>query len=289
MLPLLTERPDLLVVRGDTSSALGAALAGFTAVVPVAHTEAGLRTRDPLLPWPEEEYRTAIDVQARLLFAPTNTAAENLRAEQVPGEIDVTGNTSIDAVLAIAAGLPASKLRHGGLPKFLVTTHRRESWGDGLRSIASAVRELAEDAEIDFVLHPNTHVAAAVRELLDEVRNIHLVEPCDHRELVQRMRGADLILSDSGRIQEEAPALGIPLLVLRDKTERPEGIAAGSAILAGTSSEPIVHEAWQPLAKSRSACTNASPVISTATECRSADRKDHREVAETKTLIINRV
>lgn len=242
LLPLLSDRPDLLVVQGDTSSALGAALAGFTAAVPVAHVEAGLRTHDPLLPWPEEEYRTAIDAQARLLFAPTATAAENLREEQVPGEIFVTGNTSIDAVLAIEAELSALEHRSGDLPRLLVTAHRRESWGEGLRSIAAALCELAKDARIDFVLHPNPHVAAAMREQLDGVPNIRLLQPCGHRELIERMRGADLILSDSGGIQEEAPALGIPLLVLREKTERPEGIASGSAILVGTSAESIVRE-----------------------------------------------
>lgn len=247
LLPMLADRPDLLLVQGDTSSALGAALAGFTAAVPVAHVEAGLRTHDPLLPWPEEEYRTAIDAQARLLFAPTTTAAENLRAEQVPGEIYVTGNTSIDAVLALENELPAAEQRSGDLPKLLVTAHRRESWGEGLRSIAEALRALSNDAEIDFVLHPNSHVAAAMRELLDETPNIHLVEPCGHRELIERMRDADLILSDSGGIQEEAPALGIPLLVLREKTERPEGIATGSAVLVGTSSERIVGEAQRLL------------------------------------------
>jgi UDP-N-acetylglucosamine 2-epimerase (non-hydrolysing) len=247
LLPLLANRPDLLVVQGDTSSALGAALAGFTTAVPVAHVEAGLRTHDPLLPWPEEEYRTAIDAQARLLFAPTTTAAENLRAEHVQGEIHVTGNTSIDAVLAMEADLPAADRPSGGLPTLLVTAHRRESWGEGLRSIAAALRELATDAEIDFVLHPNPHVAAAMRELLGGLRHIRLLQPCGHRELVQHMRSADLILSDSGGIQEEAPALGIPLFVLREKTERPEGIASGSAILVGTSAERIVNEAQRLL------------------------------------------
>ena len=247
MLPLLAERPDLLVVQGDTSSALGAALAGFTAAVPVAHVEAGLRTHDPLLPWPEEEYRTAIDAQARLLFAPTATAAESRRAEQVPGEIHWTGNTASEAVRAIEARLPAPDRRNSRLPRLLVTAHRRESWGEGLRSIAAALRELAMDAEIDFVLHPNPHVAAAMRELLGDVRHIRLLQPCGHRELVQHMQSADLILSDSGGIQEEAPALGIPLLVLREKTERPEGIASGSAILVGTSAERIVDEAQRLL------------------------------------------
>ncbi len=242
LLPRLADSPDLLIVQGDTSSALGAALAGFTARVPVAHVEAGLRTHDPLLPWPEEEYRVAIDAQAELLFAPTDVAAANLRAEEVPGKIHVTGNTSIDAVLAVEAGLPPRDAEVRALPRILVTAHRRESWGEGLQAIAAALRDLASDAEIDFVLHPNPHVAASMRELLGGKPNIQLVEPCGHRELIDRMRGADLILSDSGGIQEEAPALGVPLLVLREKTERPEGIACGSARLVGTSAQRIVSE-----------------------------------------------
>ena len=244
LLPMLRDPPDLLVVQGDTSSALGAALAGFTAGVPVAHVEAGLRTHDLLLPWPEEEYRTAIDASAELLFAPTNTAAGNLRAEQVPGKIHVTGNTSIDAVLEAEAGL--SPVAKGGStpPRVLVTCHRRESWGDGLASIAAALSELAADGttHVDVVLHPNRHVAGKMRGLLATAHGIALLAPCGHRELIQRMRDADLILSDSGGIQEEAPALGVPLLVLREKTERPEGLHCGSARLVGTSVATIVEE-----------------------------------------------
>jgi UDP-N-acetylglucosamine 2-epimerase (non-hydrolysing) len=243
MLRRLARPPDLLVVQGDTSSALGAALAGFTTGIAVAHVEAGLRTHDPQLPWPEEEYRTAIDSQAGLLFAPTASAATNLRAERVSGKIYVTGNTSIDALLAVEAQLPRVRRRRSDLPHLLVTAHRRESWGGGLRSIAAALRDLAAESVIDVVLHPNAHVAATMREALEGVDNIHLLEPLSHLELVQRMRVADLILSDSGGIQEEAPALGVPLLVLREKTERPEGIADGSASLVGTSPERIVSEA----------------------------------------------
>ncbi len=243
LLPLLGDAPDLLIVQGDTSSALGASLAAFTAGVPLAHVEAGLRTHDPLLPWPEEGYRTAIDAGARLLFAPTQTAAANLRSEQVSGEVHITGNTSIDAVLAVEAKLPF--VRHGGVPRLLVTCHRRESWGEGLESIAAALVELARGraAVIDMVLHPNPHVADTMRALLASTPNIRLIDPCSHFELVRRMREADLILSDSGGIQEEAPALGTPLLVLREKTERPEGIATGNMRLVGTSTERIVMEA----------------------------------------------
>jgi len=241
LVPMLSAAPDLTVVQGDTSSALGAALAAFTARVPVAHVEAGLRTHDPQCPWPEEEYRTAIDAQADILFAPTTTAAANLRAEKVPGEIHVTGNTSIDVVLALEKKLPP-RSAGGARRRVLVTCHRRESWRHGLESIAAAIVELAaDDLAIDFVLHPNPYVAGRMRALLGNHANVTLLEPCGHAELLRRMRASDLVLSDSGGIQEEAPALGVPLIVLREKTERPEGIAVGSAILAGTSTERIVN------------------------------------------------
>jgi UDP-N-acetylglucosamine 2-epimerase (non-hydrolysing) len=244
MLPLLRDAPDLIVVQGDTSSALGGALAGFTAGIPVAHVEAGLRTYDPMLPWPEEEYRTAIDADADLLFAPTELAAANLRSEQVRGEVHVTGNTGIDAALETAARLPAPEARRGAAPHILVTCHRRESWRDGLRSIAAAVTELVDGgANIEVVLHPNAYVAANMRRLLDGKHGVTLVDPCNHEELLRRIRDADLVLSDSGGIQEEAPALGTPLLVLREKTERPEGIAAGTSRLVGTGKDRIVAEA----------------------------------------------
>lgn len=239
--------PDLIVVQGDTSSALGAALAAFTAKVPVGHVEAGLRTHDPLLPWPEEEYRAAIDANADLLFAPTTTAAANLRTENVSGEIHVTGNTAIDALLAVEAELPSATTCGRTFPTILVTCHRRESWGSGLQSIATAIAELSDRAVIRLVLHPNQHVRTQIRARLQGISNIHLIEPCSHRELLKLMRDSDLVMSDSGGIQEETPALGVPLLVLREKTERPEGIAAGSARLVGTSTDRIVSEARQLL------------------------------------------
>ena len=242
-LPLLREAPDLVVVQGDTSSALGASLAAFTAAVPVAHVEAGLRTHDPMLPWPEEEYRTAIDANAQLLFAPTELAAANLRAERVPGDIYVTGNTGIDAVLEAASRLPPRTPREAAFPRILVTCHRRESWHDGLKSIAAAIIELAgKEAEVDVLLHPNAFVSARMRRLLHGAEGVALLDPCGHDELLSRMRDADLVLSDSGGIQEEAPALGVPLLILREKTERPEGIAEGTAILVGTSRTRILAE-----------------------------------------------
>jgi UDP-N-acetylglucosamine 2-epimerase (non-hydrolysing) len=244
MRPLLQDRPDLLIVQGDTSSALGGALAGFSSGTKVAHVEAGLRTHDSRLPWPEEGYRTRIDAGANLLLAPTELASANLCQEGVAGTIHVTGNTAIDALMAVVAELPASH-RVGESRRVLVTCHRRENWGERLSSIVDAIRQLASDgvAAIHVILPPNAHVAAAMTRLLRAVPNVTLLEPCSHREIVDRMRGADLILSDSGGMQEEAPALGVPLLILREKTERPEGIATCNMRLVGTATAAIVAEA----------------------------------------------
>jgi len=254
--------PDLLVVQGDTSSALGAALAGFTAGIPVAHVEAGLRTHDPSLPWPEEEYRTSIDAGADLLFAPTELAAANLRAEKVGGEIHVTGNSGIDALLGTVSRLPPPSLRDSRVRRLLVTCHRRESWQDGLGSIAAALAELAgQGVEADFILHPNPFVATSMRRLLNGVRGVRLIDPCGHEELLLRMRDADLVLSDSGGIQEEAPALGVALLILRGKTERPEGIAAGSSRLVGTDRGRIVSEVRRLLDDPAALAAMSRPVL----------------------------
>jgi UDP-N-acetylglucosamine 2-epimerase (non-hydrolysing) len=244
LLPLLIRAaPELILVQGDTSSALGGALAAFAAGSGVAHVEAGLRTHDLKLPWPEEEYRVAIDAQADLLFAPTDLAAANLRADNVPGDIHVTGNTGIDALLEAERQLPSRKLSDAGPPRVLVTCHRRESWQEGLPAIAEALGELGRRARVQLLLHPNDYVAGRMRGLLDGVHGVTLRPPCGHHQLLQLMRDCALILSDSGGIQEEAPALGVPLLVLRDKTERPEGIAAGAALLVGTDPKRIVGEA----------------------------------------------
>ncbi|HET7710239.1 MAG TPA: UDP-N-acetylglucosamine 2-epimerase (non-hydrolyzing) [Sphingomicrobium sp.] len=238
----LAERPALVIVQGDTSSALGGALAGSAMHIPVAHVEAGLRTHDPTSPWPEEEFRVAIDSRADLLFAPTELSAANLRRESVRGAIHVTGNSGIDAVLAAAAELVPGE-RQASRRRLLVTCHRRESWGEGLRSIAAALVALAGDAQIDFVLHPNPAVAAAMRRALADCPAIQVHPPCAHADLLRMMLSATLTLSDSGGMQEEAAALGAPLLVLRDKTERPEAIATGNMILVGTDSFRIVAEA----------------------------------------------
>jgi UDP-N-acetylglucosamine 2-epimerase (non-hydrolysing) len=238
----LRRHPDLLVVQGDTSSALGGALAGFIAAVPVAHVEAGLRSHDAAMPWPEEEYRTAIDANADLLFAPTALAAANLEREGVGGAIFVTGNTGIDALMMTKAELPPLCLRDRGVPRLLVTCHRRENWGEGLSSIAAALRQLTDEgtASIEVLLHPNPHVSQRIERLLGGCAGITLVPPCSQRELAARMRDCDLMLSDSGGVQEEAPALGVPLLVLREKTERPEALWTGNMRLVGTDTRQIL-------------------------------------------------
>jgi UDP-N-acetylglucosamine 2-epimerase (non-hydrolysing) len=263
LLPLLRDPPDLMVVQGDTSSALGAALAGFMAGVPVAHVEAGLRTYDPAQPWPEEEYRTAIDAQANLLFAPTDHAAENLVRECVGGEVHVTGNTGIDALLGAISQLPPAETKGRSPARILVTCHRRESWGGGIADIASALAALAADgtARIEVILHPNPQVADRMGELLGGTPNIDLLQPCGHIELVRRMRDADLILSDSGGIQEEAPALGVPLLVLREKTERPEGVTTGNMRLVGTCPQRILAEARLLLSDADALAAMARPAF----------------------------
>jgi len=254
---------DLVIVQGDTSSALGGALAAFEAGIPVAHVEAGLRTFDPEAPWPEEEYRTAIDAGADILFAPTEISAANLRHERVTGLIHVTGNSGIDALLRTVQQLPSPKLRERACPQLLVTCHRRENWGERLENIATALTNIAleEGARIDVLLHPNPSVTAAVRRSLDGQPGIRLLEPCSHRELLMRMRDSDLVLSDSGGIQEEAPALGVPLLVLRDKTERPEGLASGNMKLVGTCAATVTATAKGLLADRAALAAMARPAL----------------------------
>lgn len=259
LFPFLQRRPDLVMVQGDTSSALGGALAAVAARVPLAHVEAGLRSHDVRQPWPEEEYRRRIDAEAELLFAPTETAAQNLRREHVPGTIYLTGNSGIDALLEIESSLPARAVRETGTFHILVTCHRRENWGRGLTSLAKALRELAGDPglRIELVLHPNPVVVQRLQTELGDLGNVFLSLPCSHFDLVRKMRDCDLVLSDSGGLQEEAPALGTPLLVLREKTERPEGIATGNARLVGLRSDSIV-TAVRELAGDAAALANMS-------------------------------
>ena len=239
----LADRPILLVVQGDTSSALGGAMAAFAAGIPIAHVEAGLRSFDPAMPWPEEQNRISIDRLATLLFAPTAISAANLRAESVSGEISVTGNTGIDALFAVLERLGPAEPRAADTPlQLLVTCHRRENWGRPMRAVAAALNHLAEceTARVKVVLHPNPAMAEAMRRALKPSARVRLIAPLDHAGMIAEMRRADIVLSDSGGVQEEAPALGVPLLVLREKTERPEGVASGNMLLAGTNRDQII-------------------------------------------------
>lgn len=243
MRDLLADPPALLVVQGDTSSALGGAMAGFAAGVPIAHVEAGLRSFDPAMPWPEEQNRVAIDQLSSLLFAPTATSAANLAADLVQGAVSVTGNTGIDALFAVLGRLgPVDESPRGGPLRLLVTCHRRENWGRPMRSVAGALNHLArrEAVTIKIVLHTNPMVAAAMTRAIKPCAAVELVAPLSHAGMIDAMRSTDLLLSDSGGVQEEAPTLGVPLLILRERTERPEALAAGNALLVGTSSEQIV-------------------------------------------------
>lgn len=259
--PALRSPASMLVVQGDTSSALGGALAAGAAGIPLAHVEAGLRSHDRERPWPEEDFRTAIDAHADLLFAPTELGAANLRREGAQGEIHVTGNTAIDALLAV--GPKRHRAREKGLPRLLVTCHRRESWGAGLRAIAEALRDIASDgrAVIDVLIHPNASVAGLMRTLLDGVPRIHLLPPCSHDAMLDLMAASDLILSDSGGVQEEAAALGVPLLVLRDRTERPEAIVSGNMVLVGTERQRIVTAVGRLLADPGALAAMARPAM----------------------------
>lgn len=254
---LQAERPDWLLVQGDTTTVMAASIAAFYARVKVGHVEAGLRTRDKWRPFPEEINRRVAGVIADLHFAPTAWARDNLLRDGVPPEaIVVTGNTVIDALHWVAQQ-PATPevddyFKHAGLngagPRLiLVTAHRRESFGAGMESIFLALRDLAEhygDA-VKFVypVHLNPNVQAPARRILGAVPNICLTEPVDYLTLVHLLKRAALVLTDSGGIQEEAPGLGVPVLVLREVTERPEGVQAGTVRLVGPHRERIVAEA----------------------------------------------
>ena len=239
-------RPDLVLVQGDTSSALGGARGAKALGIPLGHVEAGLRTHDPLTPWPEEGFRVEIDRHADLLFAPTLISAANLGPEGCRGEIHITGNTGIDALLSVIrrGRAPRRARPRCGPLRLLVTCHRRESWGAGFAAVAAALADLAtrKVATIDVVLHPNPLVSEAMYALLSDASGVRLLPPLSHPAMIEAMAGVDLLLSDSGGVQEEAPTLGIPLLVLRDKTERPEGVRLGVMRLVGTDSARIVAE-----------------------------------------------
>ena len=254
---LKVERPDWLVVQGDTTTAAAAALAAFYGEIPVAHVEAGLRTGDKKRPFPEELNRKIVGSIADLHFCPTLTAKRNLLSEGVPeSAIVVTGNTVIDALNRIIVGTRPSGIaallgdagHHGpyGNPLLvLVTTHRRENFGAPLENICVAVRRLARShshLRVIFPVHFNPVVTSTVNALLQGLNNVNLIEPLDYPSLVHLMHACHLILTDSGGIQEEAPALARPVLVMREVTERPEGVEAGVARLVGTDVERIVSE-----------------------------------------------
>jgi len=250
---LAEHRPGRVLVHGDTTTTVASALAAYHQKIPVGHVEAGLRTRDIYSPWPEELNRRLTDAIADRLYAPTNFAQENLLAEGVPPDrVIVTGNTVIDALLDIANG-PLSDAHIKArldtrLPFFsnckktiLVTCHRRESYGSGFQDVCAALQELAQrpDVQIVFPIHRNPNVRTAF-SVLDSMPNIKLIDPMDYLDFVYALSKSYLILTDSGGVQEEAPSLGKPVLVMREVTERPEAVLAGTAKLVGTNTDSIV-------------------------------------------------
>lgn len=239
--------PAVVVVQGDTTSMLGSALAAFHRRIPVAHVEAGLRSHDLSLPFPEEMNRRGASVLATWHFAPTESAAANLRAERARGEIHVVGNTVVDAVACIVERAPhgvppylAAFLGEG--PYLLATAHRRESWDGGIASIAAALRDvLAEvpDHRLVFVAHPNPLARAPVLAALDGEERAMVVDALPYPVFLRLLRAARLVISDSGGVQEEAPTLGVPLIVTRRLTERPEGVDAGAVRVVGTAIDAV--------------------------------------------------
>jgi len=249
-------RPDLVMVQGDTTSTFASALAAFYLKIPVAHVEAGLRTYDKYQPFPEEINRHLVSVLADWHFAPTKQARANLLREGIPPErIFITGNTVVDALQMILARPepPLPDFVAGLSPKqhlLLVTAHRRENWGQPLKNICQALRMLVQlfpELVIAFSVHLNPNVQSVVRRELHGIPRIHLLEPIAYPAFVHLMARSYLILTDSGGIQEEAPSLGKPVLVLREVTERPEGVEAGVLKVVGTNAERIVAEAAQLL------------------------------------------
>ena len=256
---LRRERPDCVLVHGDTTTCMAASLAAFYEQIPVGHVEAGLRTGDLTRPFPEELNRVLAGRIATVHFAPTEGAAANLRREGVSERaILVTGNTVIDALLlvrdsvrnegarafqAVLGERLVAELESADGPIVLITGHRRESFGDGFASMCSALRDLAQrhpDWRLVFPVHLNPNVRKPVFELLSGLNNVHLIEPLEYRPFVWMMDRASAIVTDSGGIQEEGPSLGVPVLVTRDVTERPEAVAAGVVALVGTDRERIV-------------------------------------------------
>lgn len=246
------EQPDVVVVQGDTTTTFVGALAAFYAQIPVAHVEAGLRTYDRYSPYPEEVNRRLTTSLSELHLAPTPASAQNLIAERVPeSSIFVTGNTVIDALLwAVEQRTPFTDPTLASLDEFdgavlLVTAHRRESWEGGIARIGTALRHIATalpDIRVVFPIHRNPVVREGILPAVSDCENVFVIEPLDYAQFSRLIARAHVVLTDSGGIQEEAPSLGKPVLVLRDTTERPEAIAAGTARLVGTDPETIVEE-----------------------------------------------
>ncbi len=252
---LETARPDMVLVHGDTATTLAATLASYYARIPVGHVEAGLRTGNLYSPWPEEGSRRVTGALAALHFAPTQTSRQALLRENVPDEnIVVTGNTVIDALLnvvertrsdqAFNAGMEARfSFLTAGRRMVLVTGHRRESFGGGFERICQALRQISDrfsDVDVVYPMHMNPNVREPVQRILGEASNIHLIEPQDYLPFVWLMSRAHVIVTDSGGVQEEAPSLGKPVLVMRETTERPEAVSAGTVRLVGTDTDRIV-------------------------------------------------
>lgn len=251
------EKPDVVLVHGDTTTTLATSLAAFYAQVDIGHVEAGLRTGNLYSPWPEEGNRKLTGALTKFHFAPTKASAENLGKEGVPEEqVLITGNTVIDALQWVVKRIEASSSLEQELANqfpmlssdrklILVTGHRRESFGGGFERICKALRQIAvENPSVDvlYPVHLNPNVQEPVNRLLKDLPNIHLIEPQDYLPFVYLMKRSYLILTDSGGIQEEAPSLGKPVLVMRETTERPEAVEAGTVKLVGTNVEKIVAE-----------------------------------------------
>ena len=267
--PYLAEvKPDFLLVQGDTTTTMAASLAAFYRKIPVGHVEAGLRTHDNFYPYPEEVNRRVTSVIASRHFAPTPRARENLLREGVPqGGIVVTGNTVIDALLEVVATKPPRmpELPLRGKRLVLLTAHRRENFGEPMQEIFAAVRDLVgryADMDVVYPVHPNPNVAGPAREALGGTAGVHLIEPLEYKAFCDLMAASYLILTDSGGIQEEAPSLKKPVLVLRDETERPEAVDAGVVRLVGPHREKIVTEVERLIADPKayaSMATGANP------------------------------
>ncbi len=246
-------QPTLVLVQGDTSTAFAAALAAFYQKIPVGHVEAGLRTDDLFNPYPEEANRRLISQVAQLHFAPTSLAVENLRRSGVVGEIHQTGNTVIDALLRMAQRQPACNIPNLDWQKYrtlLATVHRRENWGEPLKDIAQGFLHILSkfpDTALLLPLHRNPTVREPLQAMLGNHPRVFLTEPLDYAELVGAIQRSYLLLTDSGGLQEEAPSLGKPVLVLRETTERPEALAAGTAKLVGTNPTQILAAASELL------------------------------------------